>query len=468
VERLERGDPRALGRYRILARLGAGGMAVVYLGRSRGGRAVAVKVVHAELALEPRYRERFRREVEATAAAGGVHSPAVLDADTGAATPWMATEFLPAVSLREAVERFGPLPAGSVRRLAAGLAEALAGIHRTGIAHLDVKPANVLLTADGPRLIDFGIAGGAGPAGPAGSWGFMSPEQVAGEAGPPSDVHSLGATLEYALGRRERDEALGALIADCLRPDASARPTAAELTGRLAPVAREAAESGVPWLPPRVAAAIAARASSADDPPSPSPSPSFPSGRRFPRGPSLPGRSLLSGRRRLLAASAAAAVALAAGTAVALAVATHGPSSGDRRDASRQPRATRAAAPASPVSSPAAPTPEAEPVTLEFAITGDAPLASLDYAVNGKFTTVGAAKLPWHKSVKVPGGDPSVDWRVRLTVRSGGVRIRVLVDGSRTRDERYPSAKAPFFGYPSDVDTGGSVTIPGALPGSAG
>jgi serine/threonine protein kinase len=187
VHPLERGDPRAVGSYRILARIGTGGMAVVYLGRSRGGRVVAVKVMHAELAREPEYRDRFRREAAATRAAGGVHSPPFLDADPDADAPWMATAFLPSIPLREAVERFGPLPPASVRRLAAGLAEALAALHRAGIVHLDVKPANVLLTADGPRLIDFGIAAGTLPAGSAGSWGFMSPEQVAGHAGPPSE-----------------------------------------------------------------------------------------------------------------------------------------------------------------------------------------------------------------------------------------------------------------------------------------
>jgi serine/threonine protein kinase len=240
MEKLERNDPRSIGPYRLLARIGSGGMAVVYLGRSRGGRAVAVKVVHAELAHDPEYRDRFRLEAATTEAAGGAHSPPFLDADTDGEAPWMATEFLPSVSLREAVERFGQLPADSVWRLAAGLAEALAAVHRTGITHLDVKPSNVLLTADGPRLIDFGIAAGAPPVAPSGSWGFMSPEQVGGTGvGPPSDVYSLGSTLAYALGAGQTksadpDAALRMLIADCRRPDPSARPSAASLTERLA------------------------------------------------------------------------------------------------------------------------------------------------------------------------------------------------------------------------------------------
>jgi Protein kinase domain len=462
VEALERGDPREVGRYRILARLGVGGMAVVYLGRSRGGRAVAVKVVHAELAREAQCRERFRREVVAATAAGGGYSPAVLDADPGAAVPWMAVEFLPSVSLRHAVERFGPLPAGSVRALAAGLAEALAAIHRAGIAHLDVKPANVLLTADGPRLIDFGIAADAQPAGPAGSWGFMSPEQVAGAAGPPSDVHSLGATLEYARDPRDHDEPLTALVAECLRPDPATRPTAAELIRRLAsaPAAPAAPDdeteetdgtdethgTGDGWLPPPVMAEIAGQAGAADNPPPP-PAPA-------------PFR-----RRRVLLGTAAVAV-VAAGTAAALARGTDGDPPGPRPHASRQAGSARPAQSSATASAPPA---AAGPADLEFAITGDGPLTSLAYAVNGgTFTMLKKVVLPWHRTVRLPHGQGSADWRVHLTVPRGTVRIRVLLDGVEKRDERYPSSTAPFFGYPADVDTSGAVAVSGALPGAKG
>ncbi|MFI2032121.1 serine/threonine-protein kinase [Streptomyces buecherae] len=218
MERLEQGDPRVLGRYRVLARIGAGATATVYLGRSPGGRAVAVKVPHADLADQPGFRARFRREVWATTAVGGPHGPPVLDASLTSTPPWMATEFLPAVSLRDAVARRGPLPTDALRRLAAGLAESLAAVHRAGIVHLDVKPANVLLTADGPRLIDFGIAAGARATGLAGSSGFMSPEQMAGTPGPPSDVYALGSTLAHARGQRGRDAELDAVIADCPTP----------------------------------------------------------------------------------------------------------------------------------------------------------------------------------------------------------------------------------------------------------
>ncbi|MGK5533635.1 serine/threonine-protein kinase, partial [Streptomyces sp. URMC 129] len=275
MEPRERDDPRSLGDYRILARLGAGGMAVVYLGRSRGGRAVAVKVMHTGLARRPELRDRFRHEVAAATAAGGLHSPPVVGADPDAQVPWMATEFLPSVSLREAIERFGPLPAFSSLRLAARLAEALAAIHEAGIVHLDVKPANVLLTADGPKLIDFGIAAWARPAEPAGSWGFMSPEQVAEtEVGPPSDVYSLASTLDYALGKSTSDNALRTLIADCRQPDPSARPTAAALAERLArELACDDQHPDAAWLPLPLMAAIDAQGSEADNPPVPAPGP---------------------------------------------------------------------------------------------------------------------------------------------------------------------------------------------------
>ncbi|MEV0779757.1 serine/threonine-protein kinase [Streptomyces sp. NPDC050428] len=465
MEPLEPGDPRHLGQYRILARIGAGGMATVYLARSRGGRAVAVKAVHAQYAQDPFHRGRFRSEVTAATAVGGMHSPPVLDSDTDAASPWMATEFLPAVSLREAVERYGPLPAGSVRRLAAGLAEALAAFHRTGIVHLDVKPANVLLTVDGPRLIDFGIAATARSTGPAGSRGFMSPEQMTGEAGPPSDVYSLGATLEYALGERERerengdrererDEELAAVIADCRRSPASARPTAAELTLRLSSLAPHPPGSADgPWLPPAVLGAIDRNASAAVNPPEPVPVP----------------RPLV--RRRLLAGGIGA-LALAGGAAVFAALGDEGGgggadelAGGSRAGGGGEVGSANSQSPsASPPPSPSAP---AKPVVLELSITGDGPLNSLTYAVNGRLTTLKNVPLPWRKTVEVPRSAGSVDWRLRFTFPAGEVRSRVLRDGSSVYDESYPIAAARGFPnlYPHDVDTGGSSAISGSVPG---
>ncbi|MFF4294127.1 serine/threonine-protein kinase [Streptomyces vinaceus] len=207
VERLKAGDPAAVGPYRITARLGAGGMGQVYLGESRGGRRVAVKVVRPEIASDPGFRARFRREVEAAKAVGGFWTATVVDADPEAETPWVASDYIPAPNLAERVGEGGPLPEDAVWRLGAGLAEALHSVHRAGLVHRDLKPANVLLTENGPRLIDFGIAKaldgatlltGTGVA--IGTAGFMSPEQAqGGSVGTASDIFSLGTVLCFAV-----------------------------------------------------------------------------------------------------------------------------------------------------------------------------------------------------------------------------------------------------------------------------
>lgn len=447
MERLEQGDPRAVGRYRILARIATGGTATVYLGRSRGGRAVAVKVPHAEHVREPGFRDRFRREVAAAMAVGGTYSPPVLDADPDATVPWLATEYLPSLTLRDAVESYGPLPADSLRRLAAGLAEALAGIHRAGIVHLDVKPANVLLTADGPRLLDFGIAARTRPTGPAGSRGFMSPEQMAGDAGPPSDVYSLGATLEYAGGSRGADDSLGDLIAECRRPDPAARPTVPELAGRLAALTPHPEPSGAAWLPPPVLAAVDRQQSAAANPPTPPPaSPS---------------------RRTVLLAGAA--VLAGTGGAVAALTGTRDEPSTGLKDSGGTPHnalpAASSSAPTAPSPTPT-PSPSAEPVTVEFVITGDGPLSDLTYWVNGRPTTVGDARLSWRRTLEVRPERGTIDLRLRYTFPSGRTRLQVFRDGSRTTDQTFPAKEllnVPGL-YPCDVDTGMAFSVAGPLP----
>jgi serine/threonine protein kinase len=204
VDVLTPGDPRRIGGYRLLGRLGSGGMGRVYLGRSRGGRMVAVKLVHAELAHDPKFLRRFRREVEAARRVGGEWTAPVLDADTESATPWVATGYVPGPTLSETVERHGPLPESTVLALASGLARALQAIHACDLVHRDLKPSNVLVTIDGPRVIDFGIVRSADSvttrAGALiGSPPFMSPEQARGaELTPASDVFSLGSVLAYA------------------------------------------------------------------------------------------------------------------------------------------------------------------------------------------------------------------------------------------------------------------------------
>jgi outer membrane protein assembly factor BamB/serine/threonine protein kinase len=203
-EELTAGDPRRVGRYRIVARLGAGGMGQVYLGRSPGGRAVAVKVVRPELAQDPDFRRRFAREVAAARRVNGVFTAGVVDADAEGTPAWLATSYVPGMSLGEAVSAHGRWPAEPVRALGAALAEALEAIHGAGVIHRDLKPSNVLLAADGPRVIDFGISvvGGASALTSTGmvvgTPGFMAPEQVVGgPVGPACDVFALGAVLAY-------------------------------------------------------------------------------------------------------------------------------------------------------------------------------------------------------------------------------------------------------------------------------
>jgi eukaryotic-like serine/threonine-protein kinase len=205
TQELRAGDPPRIGPYRLLGRLGAGGMGQVYLGRSAEGRLAAVKVIRPDLAAERGFRTRFAREVAASRAVSGRFTALVLDADTAGPAPWLATAYVAGPSLADAVDAQGPLPAASVLTLAAGLAEGLAAIHAAGMVHRDVKPSNVLLAADGPRLIDFGISRAAGASALTqtgmviGSPGFMSPEQAEGGAvGPASDVFSLGAVLAFA------------------------------------------------------------------------------------------------------------------------------------------------------------------------------------------------------------------------------------------------------------------------------
>ena len=205
VQELQPHDPRKVGPYWLLGRLGSGGMGQVFLGQSPEGPLIAVKVVRAELAEQAEFRNRFAREVAAARTVSGLFTAAVVDADVDAPVPWLATAYVPGPSLAEAIARHGPLPASSVLALAEGLAEGLGAIHAAGIVHRDLKPPNVLLAEDGPRVIDFGISRAAEATMLTstgvifGSPAFMSPEQAKGHrVGPPSDVFSLGAVIYFA------------------------------------------------------------------------------------------------------------------------------------------------------------------------------------------------------------------------------------------------------------------------------
>ncbi|WP_183067924.1 serine/threonine-protein kinase [Streptomyces sp. gCLA4] len=201
-------DPRTVGGYRLAARLGSGGMGRVYLSHTQGGRPVAIKVVHPDLADDPTFRRRFRREVEAARRVRGAYTAELIDADAEATPPWLATVYVPGPSLSEAVARRGPLPEAAVVWLMAGVAEALVAVHGAGIVHRDLKPSNVLLAADGPRVIDFGISQASGLTATAtghtiGTPQYMAPEQgLAGETTPATDVFALGQTAAFAaLGK---------------------------------------------------------------------------------------------------------------------------------------------------------------------------------------------------------------------------------------------------------------------------
>ncbi|MFD3374263.1 MULTISPECIES: protein kinase [unclassified Streptomyces] len=204
-------DPRQLGRHHLIGRLGAGGMGQVYLARSPGGRLTAIKTIHEHLAADPHYRERFRREASAARRVTGAYTAAVLDADPDARLPWLATAFLPGVTLRRAVAATGPLSAPAVRALAAALAEALRDIHAAGLVHRDLKPSNILVTRDGPRVIDFGIARAPDDraltetGGMIGTPGYMSPEQIVDGPAVTSatDIFALGAVLAFAATGRD-------------------------------------------------------------------------------------------------------------------------------------------------------------------------------------------------------------------------------------------------------------------------
>jgi hypothetical protein len=277
MDSLRSGDPRRVGHYVLIGRLGAGGMGEVFFGRSRAGRPVAVKLIYPVFANDVEFRRRFRLEVEAGRKVGGFHAAQVVDADPEAERPWMVTAFVDGPSLGQILTEHQALPLDSVRVLGAGVAEALGAIHAAGLIHRDLKPSNILLAEDGPHVIDFGVAramDASGATSRPGTPGFMAPEVLLGRPLTSAcDVFALGMVLAYALGIRPfgvglpeaiayrvvheepdldgLDPQIRDVIAACLAKDPSERPTPAKILELLA-------DPDLPsqWLPPPLQAMI--------------------------------------------------------------------------------------------------------------------------------------------------------------------------------------------------------------------
>ena len=350
-QELQPDDPQQIGPYWLRGQLGVGGMGRVYLGVSADGRPVAVKVVRPDLAADPEFRARFRREVAVARRVSGQFTTPVIDADLDSPTPWLATAYVAGPSLAEAVAEHGPLPPAKVLELAVGLAEGMSAIHAAGVVHRDLKPSNVLLAEDGPRLIDFGISRAVEASAlthtgmVVGSPGFMSPEQAEGrEVGPASDIFSLGAVLAFAATGQgpfgagstpalvyrvvysapslDRVPAqLRPLIGRCLDKDPARRPAAHNLlTGTLA-VAPTAG-----WLPDAVtrtslARPVAAAAAGPVAQPQPQRRQSVQSGQRRPSG-----QRRRLGRPAAIAAMVAGLLAASAAGGMVLTSYSHQPS----------------------------------------------------------------------------------------------------------------------------------------------
>ncbi|WP_242886578.1 serine/threonine-protein kinase [Actinomadura litoris] len=259
---LEPGDPRALGQYEVVGRLGAGGQGAVFLGKAPNGGYVAVKLLHAQMANDPAARARFTREVSAAQKVEPFCTARVLEADVQGDQPYVVSEFIDGPSLHDVVAHNGPRGAAELERLAIGTVTALAAIHEAGIVHRDFKPNNVMLASDGPRVVDFGIARTVNSQESAvtatgmvvGTPGYLAPEQLTGAPLTPAvDIFAWAATMVFAATGQSPFEAdtlpviinrilneepdlsalpagtLRDLIGRCLSKDAGLRPPAAQL-----------------------------------------------------------------------------------------------------------------------------------------------------------------------------------------------------------------------------------------------
>ncbi|MCQ9185472.1 serine/threonine-protein kinase [Streptomyces sp. IBSBF 2953] len=497
--------PEYAGHYRLRECLGSGGMGVVHLAHSTSGMKVAVKVVHARFARDPEFRGRFRQEVAAARRVSGAFTAPVVDADPEAERPWMATLFIPGATLAEQVKRNGPMRSGELRRLMAGLAEALRDIHRVGVVHRDLKPSNVLLAEDGPKVIDFGISRpkdselrtetgkliGTPP--------FMAPEQFRRprEVGPAADVFALGSVMVHAAtGRGPFDsdspyvvayqvvhdepdltgvpDNLAPLVSRCLAKEPEERPTPDELMRELRSVAASydtqsfipsqrtlgddetdpagvggpagpAAPAPAPAAPPASAASAAPGVSGVSAAPG------------APGEPSVRGRA----RRRRVALAAGALVVVLAGGAFGVARLL-----GDG-DAGRDARGGAAGSPsASSAFSPWSTRP-AKAGTGPGAGTGGMPLCASDArrllcAQSGLVSALAAedGRVLWRHALAAgdrPGGAPVLADGVALVVTHSGRRVEALDTASgATRWQR------DLSGYRSVRAVGSSLLLTAA------
>ncbi|MEU0302634.1 serine/threonine-protein kinase [Streptomyces sp. NPDC006175] len=367
---LRGGDPAEIGGYPLEARLGSGGMGTVFLARTSSGRPVAIKLIHQQFAGDDEFRIRFRQEVAAARRVSGAFTAAVVDAAPEAEQPWMATTYIEGNTLAQHIAAEGPLNGAELRRLAIGLAEALRDIHRVGVVHRDLKPSNVVLSPEGPRVIDFGISRAADQqtltmtGRVIGTPPFMSPEQLQAPrgVGPRSDVFSLGTLLVYSAtghGPFDADSpymtayqvvheepslgavpaALRAVVESCLDKEPEGRPSADELLVLLRDLPADLGGTEVrPTGAGRTRDMITQHHSGAGDTPPPAaPAAAAPAGPGTGSSGTLAGRRLRRGWRPVLAA--AVAVAAIGGGVTALKTGSFGGSGGDKGDSVAAPAA---------------------------------------------------------------------------------------------------------------------------------